>query len=113
MDREDRKRRVQKIFYRTVFRNRTLRKVFMANATLQQKLKDKTARIGVVGLGYVGLPLAIEYAQKGFHTVGIDIDKRKITSLKAGKNYIDDIDGRVVAKLVREKMFVPDATYNT
>jgi UDP-N-acetyl-D-glucosamine dehydrogenase len=59
--------------------------------SLQQKLENKTAVIGVVGLGYVGLPLAVEFARKGFKTIGIDLDKRKVESINAGKNYIHDI----------------------
>ncbi len=59
--------------------------------SLKEKLEKKSAVIGVVGLGYVGLPLAVEFARKGFKTIGIDLDKRKIESLNAGKNYIQDI----------------------
>lgn len=59
--------------------------------SLKEKLEKKTAVVGVVGLGYVGLPLAVEFARKGFKTIGIDLDKRKIDSLNAGKNYIQDI----------------------
>ncbi|MDX2128816.1 MAG: nucleotide sugar dehydrogenase [Chloroherpetonaceae bacterium] len=58
---------------------------------LRSKLEEKKAVIGVVGLGYVGLPLAVEFARKGFPTLGIDLDKRKIDSLQGGKNYIQDI----------------------
>jgi UDP-N-acetyl-D-glucosamine dehydrogenase len=59
--------------------------------SLKEKLEKKSAVVGVVGLGYVGLPLAVEFARKGFKTIGIDLDKRKIESLNAGKNYIQDI----------------------
>ncbi|MGQ9805572.1 MAG: nucleotide sugar dehydrogenase [Chlorobiales bacterium] len=59
--------------------------------SLKEKLEKKSAVIGIVGLGYVGLPLAVEFARKGFKTIGIDLDKRKIESLNAGKNYIQDI----------------------
>ncbi len=65
-------------------------------AMLEQKLRDKTAKIGVIGLGYVGLPLAVEFAVKGFETVGIDLDPNKIDSLNAGKNYIQDLRDEVV-----------------
>ena len=53
-----------------------------------KKINQKTAVIGIVGLGYVGLPLALEYALKGFKTIGFDIDERKIPILNSGKNYI-------------------------
>ncbi|CUS98025.1 UDP-glucose/GDP-mannose dehydrogenase family, NAD binding domain, partial [Candidatus Kryptonium thompsonii] len=48
---------------------------------LEEKIIKKKAKIGVVGLGYVGLPLAVEYASKGFTTIGIDIDKSKVEKL--------------------------------
>jgi UDP-N-acetyl-D-glucosamine dehydrogenase len=68
--------------------------------SLEAKLRSKEAKVGVVGLGYVGLPLAIEFASKGFSTVGIDLDERKIASLRERKNYIQDIaDSRVVEAL--------------
>ncbi|MDP4199296.1 MAG: nucleotide sugar dehydrogenase [Bacteroidota bacterium] len=65
-------------------------------AELERKLRDKTAKIGVIGLGYVGLPLAVEFSVKGFETVGIDLDPNKIDSLTAGKNYIQDLRDEVV-----------------
>ena len=58
---------------------------------LEEKINGKKAKIGIVGLGYVGLPLAVEFALKGFSTVGIDLDKRKTDSLASGKNYIQDL----------------------
>lgn len=56
---------------------------------LLAKLSDKQAIIGVVGLGYVGLPLALRYSQVGFKVIGIDIDKHKVATLNAGKSYIE------------------------
>ena len=73
-----------------------------------QKLKDKTARIGVVGLGYVGLPLAVEFAHAGFHVTGLDIDERKISKINAGESYIQDIPTSVLKPLVDAGML--DAT---
>jgi len=58
---------------------------------LKNKIENNTAVVGVVGLGYVGLPLAVEFAEQGFPSVGIDVSKGKIDSLKSGKNYIADI----------------------
>lgn len=58
---------------------------------LQKKLEDKTATIGVVGLGYVGLPLAVEKAKAGFKVIGFDIQKEKVDKVNAGKNYIGDV----------------------
>jgi len=56
-----------------------------------QKFKDKTAVIGIFGLGYVGLPLILRYAEIGFNVIGIDIDQVKIDFLMQGKSYIDNI----------------------
>ena len=56
---------------------------------LGDKIASRSARTGVVGLGYVGLPLAVEFARSGFHTTGIDLDGRKIEAINAEK------DGRV------------------
>ncbi len=79
---------------------------------LEEKIRAKTARIGVVGLGYVGLPLGVEFAVKGFRTVGIDLDPRKIDSLAKGKNYIQDIDDVVVARVLSEGLFSAQDNYS-
>jgi len=83
-----------------------------SNETIETKLERKTARIGVVGLGYVGLPLAVEYAQHGFVAIGIDVDKNKIVALQQGKNYIADIDDEVVRTLVSKKRLIPTNTFD-
>ncbi len=67
---------------------------------LSRRLEAGTATIGVVGLGYVGLPLAVEYADCGFSTVGIDLDEERIEQLNAGTNYIEDLDDGRVQRLV-------------
>jgi UDP-N-acetyl-D-glucosamine dehydrogenase len=69
--------------------------------TLIKKLKDKEARIGILGLGYVGLPLAVVFAEAGFHVTGIDPDSRKIDSLTKGISYIPDVKTAVVERLVK------------
>jgi len=80
-------------------------------SALEAKLRSKTARIGIVGLGYVGLPLGVEFAMKGFQTVGIDLDKRKADSLISGKNYIQDIRDEDVASVIKSGMFRAQADY--
>ncbi len=60
-------------------------------ATLLQKIESRHARTGVVGLGYVGLPLAVELARAGFHTTGIDLDDRKVQAVMEGRSYIPDV----------------------
>ncbi|MFB6249741.1 MAG: nucleotide sugar dehydrogenase, partial [Salinibacter sp.] len=67
---------------------------------LTERLDATTATIGVVGLGYVGLPLAAEYAAKGFETRGIDLNEDRVRRLNAGDNYIDDLDDAAVEGLV-------------
>ena len=64
------------------------------------KIRERKARTGVIGLGYVGLPLAIEFARAGFHAVGIDVDKRKVDAINAGTSYIVDTSSEEVASLV-------------
>jgi UDP-N-acetyl-D-glucosamine dehydrogenase len=65
---------------------------------LQEKLTRRTARVGVVGLGYVGLPLAVELARAGFHTTGIDLDSRKVDAINRGESYIRDVPADEVAE---------------
>ena len=66
--------------------------------TLRKKLQDRTARVGVVGLGYVGLPLAVELARAGFRTSGIDRDERKVDAINRGESYIQDVPTSDVAE---------------
>jgi UDP-N-acetyl-D-glucosamine dehydrogenase len=70
-------------------------------ALLQEKIKSRTARVGVVGLGYVGLPLAVEYARAGFTVTGIDLNPAKTDAVNAGDSYIGDIPSATLAPLVQ------------
>ncbi|MFV1980440.1 MAG: nucleotide sugar dehydrogenase [Rhodothermia bacterium] len=63
-----------------------------AQSTLLDKIESKTAVVGIVGLGYVGLPLAVEFARQGFRTVGIDLNSERVLRLQSGENYISDVD---------------------
>ena len=69
--------------------------------TLIKKLKEKKARVAILGLGYVGLPLAIVFAEAGFHVTGIDPDSRKVDSLKKSISYIPDVKTADVEKFVK------------
>ncbi len=69
--------------------------------TLLNLIRDKQARVGVIGLGYVGLPLAVEFARAGFPTTGIDLDRRKIDAVNQGTSYIPDVPTAEVARLVK------------
>jgi UDP-N-acetyl-D-glucosamine dehydrogenase len=60
-------------------------------AALLKKIESRSARTGVVGLGYVGLPLAVELARAGFRTTGIDLDDRKVNAILEGRSYIPDV----------------------
>ena len=66
---------------------------------LHTKLSSRTARVGVVGLGYVGLPLLVEFARAGYDAVGFDIDTRKVDQINAGHSYIPDVPTADVAAL--------------
>src|SRR5688572_29403502 len=68
---------------------------------LTKKLKDKNAKIAILGLGYVGLPLAVVFAEAGFNVTGIDPDKRKIEAIAKGESYIPDVKTESVTKLVK------------
>jgi UDP-N-acetyl-D-glucosamine dehydrogenase len=68
---------------------------------LVEKIRTRTAKVGVVGLGYVGLPLAVEFARAGFSVTGIDVQESKIARVNAGDSYIQDIPGKVLAELAQ------------
>ena len=69
-------------------------------AQLFDRIQSRKARVGVVGLGYVGLPLIVELARSGFSAVGIDLDERKVAQINAGTSYIPDVPSSDVAALV-------------
>jgi UDP-N-acetyl-D-glucosamine dehydrogenase len=69
---------------------------------LRRKIENRTAQTGVVGLGYVGLPLAVELAHAGFSVNGIDIDQSKVDSLNRGESYIQDVPTSVLKPLVEK-----------
>jgi len=76
------------------------------------RLESKSAVVGVVGLGYVGLPLANLFHQRGFRVIGFDIDERKVAALKAGRSYIGHIPESRVRELVRDGRFEPTTDYS-
>ena len=67
---------------------------------LLERLADGTAVFGVVGLGYVGLPLVVEMALEGHHVIGIDISEGKVAEVSAGRSYIPDVPTADLAALV-------------
>lgn len=70
---------------------------------LKKKILNKSAKIGIIGLGYVGLPLAIAFAKKGFKVWGIDIDKDRVARLKKGQSYLLDLKPADIVRLQKEK----------
>jgi UDP-N-acetyl-D-glucosamine dehydrogenase len=75
------------------------------NQELMDKILQKKIKVGVIGLGYVGLPLAIEFARQGIKTIGFEIDSNKVELLNQSVNYIQDIDDDLVEQVVNEGKF--------
>lgn len=71
-------------------------------SVLKQKILDRTVTLGVVGLGYVGLPLAVEKAKAGFHVIGFDVQSQKVDMVNAGHNYIGDVVDSDLKRIVAE-----------
>ena len=69
---------------------------------LLEKINNKTAKVGVVGLGYVGLPLAVEKANAGYQTTGFDVQEKKVEMVNRGENYIGDVVDEELKNLVKE-----------
>jgi UDP-N-acetyl-D-glucosamine dehydrogenase len=81
-------------------------------APLQDEISGRSARVGVIGLGYVGLPLATAIACAGFTTVGFDIDSAKVELLNAGTSYIYAVADSDLAELRKNKRFSATANFN-
>lgn len=81
--------------------------------TLLEAIESKNAVLGVVGLGYVGLPLAVEMVKQGFKVVGIDLDSSKIEKILRGESYIHDISSETLAEVVATGRFKPTTDYSS
>ena len=79
---------------------------------LLKKIADKEIRVGVVGLGYVGLPLAVEKAKAGFRTIGFDVQESKVHMVNEGHNYIGDVVDSDLKRLVDEKMLTATTDFS-
>lgn len=79
---------------------------------LLEKIKLKKIKVGVVGLGYVGLPLAVEKAKAGFRTIGFDIQSKKVDMVNAGHNYIGDVVDKDLKKIVETKMLTATTDFS-
>ncbi len=79
---------------------------------LLEQIKQKQARIGIIGLGYVGLPLVIEFGRAGFQVVGLDIDPAKVERLNRGESYIQHIPSEKIRDLIEQKRFESTADFS-
>ena len=68
---------------------------------LKEKIRNRQAKIGIIGLGYVGLPLAVEFAKAGFEVTGFDVDVAKVDSINHGHSYIGDVPSEDVSCTVK------------
>jgi UDP-N-acetyl-D-glucosamine dehydrogenase len=68
--------------------------------TLKDKIEAREAQICIIGLGYVGLPFAVEFAHLGFPVMGLDVDEKRVAAIKGGESYISDVTGDRIASLV-------------
>jgi UDP-N-acetyl-D-glucosamine dehydrogenase len=79
---------------------------------LLSRLKQKNFTAAIIGLGYVGLPLAMEYADAGIEVIGVDVDGSKVRSLKAGKSYIGDVPSESVKRAVGAGLFTATTDFS-
>jgi len=80
--------------------------------TLLRKIKDKTAIVAVIGLGYVGLPLAVEKAKAGYKTIGFDIQEKRVDMVNEGHNYIGDVVNEELDNLVKKGLLSATTDYS-
>ena len=83
-----------------------------AATQLLSRIERRTARLGVIGLGYVGLPLAVEFGRAGYRVSGLDIDERRVSRLRRGRSYIQDVPSAHVQELVRSGIFQPTTDFS-
>ena len=79
---------------------------------LLKKIEEKSITVGVVGLGYVGLPLAVEKAKAGFKTIGFDVQDEKVKLVNEGHNYIGDVVDSDLKELVESKMLTATTDFS-
>ncbi len=84
----------------------------MSHSALKRAIADKSARIGVIGLGYVGLPLIRAFIAAGYRTIGFDVDQTKVDRLLKGESYIGHISSQWISECVSEGKFEPTADMN-
>lgn len=82
------------------------------SSQLADAVRARRATIGVIGLGYVGLPLAVEYAREGYRVLGVDVDTDKVAAINAGKSYIHDVPTELVCSLVERGMLQASESFD-
>jgi UDP-N-acetyl-D-glucosamine dehydrogenase len=80
--------------------------------TIKKLIESRKATAAVIGLGYVGLPLAMEMLAAGFNVIGIDLDRNKIAALKEGKSYIRDVDDQIISEAISSHRFLPTSDFS-
>ena len=80
--------------------------------TLEEKILSKNALVSVIGLGYVGLPLAIEFCKAGYHVIGLDTNNEKIGMLLEGKSYVQDVPTNEIQKAMEDQLLIPSNNFN-
>lgn len=78
---------------------------------LERRIASREARIGIIGLGYVGLPLAVEFGNAGFRVLGIDVDPAKVANVRAGRSHVEDVPASAVRRLVRGRKLAAQDHY--
>src|SRR4030067_586628 len=79
---------------------------------LKSLIESKKAKVGIIGLGYVGLPLVRLFASKGFSVIGFDIDSEKVKRINAGKSYIKSISSETIKTLISTTKFTATANFS-
>ncbi len=79
---------------------------------LKEKIEARIATVAILGLGYVGLPLAMEFARAGFSVYGLDVSEEKVRSLEGGKSYVEDVDSADIATHRKSKKFIPSSDFS-
>ena len=85
------------------------KKVTLLN--LRDKILTRSARISIIGLGYVGLPLSLQFSDSGFTVTGIDINPRKVDMLRGGRSYVLDVPDSQVEAAVKDRRFFPSTDF--
>jgi len=80
-------------------------------AELLQKIENRQAKVAVIGMGYVGLPLMVAFAEAGFSVVGVDVDRQKVEKLNRGESYIEDVTDEALRPLIQKGLIQASADY--